>query len=423
MQKLGVYVSVAFIIGVLVGAVIGWAITSMTPTVPMEEYEKLKSEYEKLKAQPPTFSKEFIAEQLRKEGKLVIWFPAGVNMRKYFMDKVIPAYKKWVKEKYGVDIEVEFLPATGGTKPLYEKFKAYVEAGKLGTKTFDIDLAKVGPDWYTYDMVKKGWLLPILPDYAQVIPNALKANQPGLFAFSYEGKVYAIPLYRPTISIFYNKDMVKNPPTSFEELKEWIKANPKKFSYVDPRTGYTSSGAMFLVAVMHAYGNVNDPTTWSKGWEWLREIEPYCAEHPRSDELLLEGLRRGDLWMIVFWNDWGIYAIETLNLDFVGYFMPKEGMPIRSTPLAIPVDAAHPFAALTFIDFILSDEAQLDFALTMHQIPGSDSPDLWKQIPPNAFGYTIDYISTHTFPAYTDWSNIENIDHMVKDWEKEVLGG
>ena len=233
MQKLGVYVSVAFIIGVLVGAVIGWAITSMTPTVPMEEYEKLKSEYEKLKAQPPTFSKEFIAEQLRKEGKLVIWFPAGVNMRKYFMDKVIPAYKKWVKEKYGVDIEVEFLPATGGTKPLYEKFKAYVEAGKLGTKTFDIDLAKVGPDWYTYDMVKKGWLLPILPDYAQVIPNALKANQPGLFAFSYEGKVYAIPLYRPTISIFYNKDMVKNPPTSFEELKEWIKANPKKYLKIE----------------------------------------------------------------------------------------------------------------------------------------------------------------------------------------------
>jgi len=423
MQRAVVYSLVALIVGILVGATVMWVVAPKAPGIPAEEYEKLKSEYEKLKAQPEKFSKEWIAERLKEEGKLVIWFPAGANMRQYFMDKVIPAYKKWVKENYGVDIEVDFLPAAGGTDQIYQKFKAYVEAGKLGTKSFEIDIAKVGPDSFTYDMVEKGWLLPILPDYAPVVPNALKANQPGLFAFSRGGRVYAIPLYRPTISIFYNKEFVKTPPTTLDELKEWIKANPKKFSYVDPRTGYTSSGAAFLVAVMHAYGNINDPATWSAGWKWLKEIEPYCAEHPRSDELLLEGLRRGDLWMIAFWNDWGMFAIETLKLDFVGYFMPKEGMPVRSTPLAIPVDAAHPIAALTFIDYMLSDEAQLDFALTMHQIPGSDNPALWERIPPGAFGYTLDYIKARTFPAYTDWTNINNIDRMVKEWEKQVLGG
>jgi len=374
-------------------------------------------------ASGPCYTKEWIASQLKKEGKLVIWFPAGMNMRKYFMDDVIPGYIKWVKEKYGVEISVDFLPAAGGTKPFYEKLKAYVEAGKMGTHTFDIDLAKAGPDWYTYDAVKKGWLLPVLPDYAPVAPNALKANQPGLFAFSLNGKFYGIPLYRPTISIFYNKEKVPKPPETFRELAEWVKKNPKRFSYVDPRTGYTSSGGMFLVAVMHAFGDVNDPKTWEKGWEYLKEIEPYCAEHPRSDEKLLEGLRRGELWMIVFWNDWGIYAKETLKLDFVDSFMPKEGMPIRSTPLVIPADAAHPIAALTFIDYILSNEAQLDFAIKMHQMPGSDDPSLWKKIPPKAFGFSMAYIKSRTFPAYTDWENIQNIDKIVKEWEVKVLGG
>lgn len=373
--------------------------------------------------EPTPYTDEWIAEQLKKEGRLVIWFPAGVNMRTYFVDKVIPRYKEWLKEKYGVEIEVEFLPAAGGTRPFYEKLSAYAEAGKVGTHTFDIDVAKAGPDWYTYDAVSKGWLLPILPDYGVIAPNALKANQPGLFAFSKEGKFYGIPLYRPIISIFYNKDKVKDPPDTFDGLKEWIKANPGRFSYVDPRAGYTSSGGMFLVAVMHAYGDVNDPTTWEKGWEFLREIEPYCAEHPRSDEKLLEELRRGNLWMIVFWNDWGVFAKETLKLDFVDAFIPKEGMPIRSTPLVIAADSAHPVAALTFVNYMLSNEAQLDFAITMHQIPGSDDPELWKKIPPDAFGFSLDYIRARTFPAYTDWENIQNIELLIKEWEKQVLGG
>ncbi len=393
---------------VLLAAVLLLCMIALPATAPLE---------------PPPYTKEWIADQLRKEGKLTIWFPAGINMRKYFTDVVIPNYKRWVKETYGVGVEVEFLPAAGGTAPYYEKLKAYAEAGKVGTHTFDIDVAKAGPDWYTYDAVRKGWLLPVLPDYAQIAPNALKANQPGLFAFSKGGKFYGIPLYRPFISIFYNKEKVTKPPETFEELKEWIKAHPGKFSYVDPRTGYTSSGGMFLVAVMHAYGDVNDPTTWEKGWEFLREIEPYCAEHPRSDEKLLEEFRRGNLWMIVFWNDWGVFAKETLKIEFMASFLPREGMPIRSTPLVISADCAHPVAALTFVDYMLSNDAQLDFAVTMHQIPGSDDPELWKRIPPDAFGYTMEYIRSRTFPAYTDWENIQKIDMLVKEWEKQVLGG
>jgi len=51
---------------------------------------------------------------------------------------------------------------------------------------------------------------------------------------------------------------------------------------------------MFLVAVTHACGDVNNPITWEKGWEFLRETEPYCMEHPRSGgHILLRKSFRG----------------------------------------------------------------------------------------------------------------------------------
>ena len=51
------------------------------------------------------------------------------------------------------------------------------------------------------------------------------------YDFGEETNGYEAPWGRVQFVYTYNSDKVKNPPKSFEELKQWVKDNPGKFTY------------------------------------------------------------------------------------------------------------------------------------------------------------------------------------------------
>jgi len=368
------------------------------------------------------YDRDWIAKRLADEKELLIYHPAGSNFRKWLNDSVVPAFKQQIKDVYAVDLNVTLLSTGGGDAAFWQKFQAFKEGnGKPGE--FDVDVVRVAPDFQTLDAIRAGYFLPLLPDYAGLAPNVGRAGQVGLETFTHGGKAYAVPFQQPMTAMFYNREKLPQPPRSLDEILAWSIKKPGRFTYEDPRSSAgIGSGTLWLMAVLNGKADIRDRGTWQKGWDYLKELQQSSYAQPNTGEQALELMRRGEIHLMPFWNDWGMFARETLNMPFVANYLLQSGMPIRNTPYAIPADCKHPTAALLYANFALSMDVQSDLAKTMRQIPGSTAREVWERIPEDAFGFKYDYIQAHTFPSFHSRENVDAIRQMAPDWSRAVLG-
>jgi ABC-type uncharacterized transport system YnjBCD substrate-binding protein len=368
-------------------------------------------------------STEEIAEQLQREGAtLNLYWPAGGTIKTWITDTLVPGYEAYVEQEYGVAVTVNVLATGGGDESFIQRLAAYEQANTAGGNDFDIDVVRLVPSIDLIEAGEAGWLLPILPDYAEILPNLAKVNAPGLESFTTAGQTYAIAIYQPTISLFYNREQVPNPPQSIPELLDWAEANPRRFTYEDPRSSSgIGSGAMFMLTVMKTFGDPDDPATYEPGFEFLEQLQPYVYPQPTESAQMIELMKRGDIWLMAFWNDFGLSVARDQNITFMSNYFPEEGTPVRNTPLAIPRAAAHRMAALLFVDYTLSDEIQRELALLTQQIPATTSETVWQQLPEDTFGYDFDYIQSHTFAAFNSQDNLTGIKEMVDQFSQKVL--
>jgi putative spermidine/putrescine transport system substrate-binding protein len=366
---------------------------------------------------------EQIAEQLRAEGAtLNFYWPAGGTIKMWIDDTLIPGYQAHIREQYGVDITVNILSTGGGDTAFMQKLAAYEQANPDGTD-FDIDVVRIVPSVELVAAGAQGWLEPILPQHAELLPNLATVNTPGLESFTANGGTYAIPVYQPTISLFYNADAVPTPPESLVELLEWARENPNRFTYEDPRTGSgIGSGSMFLLAAMNAYADPNNPESFAPGFAYLSELQEYVYPQPTELAQMIELMKSGEIWVMAFWNDFGLSVARDQNIDFMQNIFPSEGMPVRNTPIAVPSAAAHKLAGLLFVDYALSDDVQRELALLTQQIPASVSPGVWEGLPAETFGFPFDYIESRTFAGFNNQANLASIKAMVDGYNTEVLG-
>ena len=137
---------------------------------------------------------------------------------------------------------------------------------------------------------------------------------------------------------------------------------------------------------------------------------------------MLELMKRGDIWLMAFWNDWGLSAARDQHIDFMQNYFLEEGMPVRNTPVAIPRSSAHPTAALLFVDYTLSADVQRELALLTQQIPASISAEVWDALPDDVFGYDLVYIQERTFAAFNSNENLIGLQTMVDEFTTQVMG-
>ncbi|MGB9857154.1 MAG: maltose/maltodextrin ABC transporter substrate-binding protein MalE [Dictyoglomaceae bacterium] len=147
-------------------------------------------------------------------GKITIWTSeAQVNQIREFV--------KGFTAKYGIPVEVSEV-GFGDIKP---KFITSAPTGEAP------DIIVGAHDWVG-ELVANGLLLPIdfLPSniLSQFTPVTLQA-------MSYKGKLYGIPYCMESVALIYNKDLVPNPPTTYEALvsiaKRLTKGNQYGFLY------------------------------------------------------------------------------------------------------------------------------------------------------------------------------------------------
>ena len=193
----------------------------------------------------------------------------------------------------------------------------------------------------------------------------------------------------------------KDAPQDFMELRDYLQANPGRFTYVRP-PDYI--GNAFVQSVLYAFNpdgsgfepfqqdlSEVDPGAFARvvtpGFEYLRRLEPFLLGgsgqagergnpiYPETEAANETFLNNGEVDMQCQFGtfsaaigiDNGSYAPSVQNIIF-----PTNGMITNKSFISIPSNAPHPAAALVLANLLSSPENQIDKLAALGYAPGVD---------------------------------------------------
>jgi putative spermidine/putrescine transport system substrate-binding protein len=305
---------------------------------------------------------------------LNLYISGDTNVFDLFQKGFIPAFTK----RYP-NYKVNFVGLLhgNGSDGVFDKILAAKRAGH----TTDVDLWEAEPG-YVDQGIPEGLWVKLSP---HLLPNIAKVPREVLEAVDY----YGVPYRGSSVVIGYNSKFVKTPPQTFDDLVAWIKANPGKFTYCDPNTG--GSGQAFVTAAIYRFTGPEkfasksyDPkeeSAWEPGWKLLRDLQPAMYNngfHPNGNVAVLQLLAQENIYMASVWSDQGLDFYKRGQLPktmrFTQITPPLIGDDAR---VMLPAGGAHLEGAMTFLNWLLTPEAQTMVIDMIAGYPGIE----WQYMP------------------------------------------
>ncbi|GAB4442082.1 MAG: ABC transporter substrate-binding protein [Anaerolineae bacterium] len=220
--------------------------------------------------------------------------------------------------------------------------------------------------------------------FAQALPNSRYVNwtDPAMaFDFGYPVDGYESPWGHAQFVMEVDTAQVGDaPPTSFEALRDWAKANPGKFTYpaIPDFTGSVFVRHLFYWAAggPEPFLGPFDPETFDqlapRVWAYLNDIEPYLW---RAGQTYPEAAAMDDLLAnreIAFNMNYDPAHASTnikagIYPNTIRTFVFDTGTLSNNNYVAIPFNAANPAGAMVVANYLISPEFQLLMA----------NPDRW----------------------------------------------
>ncbi|TYS84952.1 ABC transporter substrate-binding protein [Rossellomorea aquimaris] len=300
----------------------------------------------------------------------------GIN--RYIDDVVAPM----LKEKN--NIELNRVPLD--TQEILQKLQTEKRAGKdKGT----IDIVWINGE--NFKNAKENDLLA--GPFTDKLPNFTKYYDTESHAFQYdfgtETEGYEAPWGKVQFVFFYNSEKVKNPPSSYDELKAFMKEHPGKFTYPNPAD---FTGNAFLRHLLYAksdsdlaQSSFNEGTAEKMGeevWKELNEMKPFLWREGETYPATLTDLDKlysqEEVWMTMGYNE---ARAEHLIKDGVfpentkSFILNDVGSIGNTHFLAIPFNSPNKEGALVTINELLSPEAQYEKV----------KPDYWGESSPISY--------------------------------------
>lgn len=298
------------------------------------------------------------------KGQTVYWHAWGG-------DPKINDFITWVGEqaqaRYGVTIEHVKLASTADavSRVLGER-----DAGKLSGGSVDL----IWINGENFAAMKQDGLL--FGPFAEALPNwplVDFAGKPAVVTdFTLPTDGYESPWAMAQLVFEYDTTRLPEPPRSLSALKDWIMANPGRFTYPQP-PDYL--GTTFLKQV--AYGTFADPTvlqsplddatydqTVAPLWAWLDEVTPSLwragKAYPQNEPALGQLLADSEIDIGFALNPGRASAeIAAGNLpDSTRTFTFDAGTIGNASFVAIPFNAAHQAGAQVVANLLLDPEVQ-----------------------------------------------------------------
>ncbi|MRN51663.1 extracellular solute-binding protein [Paenibacillus monticola] len=304
--------------------------------------------------------------------ELSFYFTGSLNVKSMW-EKIVPMFEAQNKN---ITVKLVHIPSGQGGQSTMDRL---IAAKKAGETSVDIDLYEAsGSD------VLLGEAEGIFETVGiDTIPNISKIEA----SYMTDLNNLAVPYRASSVVLAYNSDTVSTPPQTADDLYEWIRSHPGRFAYNDPATG--GAGSSFVVTALYNFlpdeaVHSQDPAImeqWKQGFDLLKELGPYMYQegvYPKKNQGTLDILATGEVDIIPAWSD---MALEQLNKGL----LPENIKLTQIEPaftggpamLAIPAMSVKKEAAQTFIDFVLTQEAQETIVNEMFGYPGIK----WSEMP------------------------------------------
>ena len=265
-------------------------------------------------------------------------------------------------------------PGDPGSRVIFQKLKSQKDAN---VAKYDMDVAiihqSIMPDMIQNDLLAK---------YAPEIGTyKLMTAADGKNALGFDVEGYVMPMFHSQVVLAYNPEMVKSPPSSFEELVAWIKANPRKFGYNGVKGGM--SGVAFVTGWAYwKTGKYDQYATGAydkgaqSGWPAaIKELKGLPVILTTGNNDTLDKLNRGEIAMGPVWVD------MLINMKNEGRMDPKikmklisPGFPGQPMYLVVTKKAANYEMAKKYVEFITSPEQQARVIVERNGwLPGIDA--------------------------------------------------
>jgi putative spermidine/putrescine transport system substrate-binding protein len=196
--------------------------------------------------------------------------------------------------------DVEYVKLTAPELP--SKLKAQQMAGVV-----DTTLVLTGTDAMASG-IENEVFYKVLPDsqrdFQKYVDNYLPGAKAAFDLYSGYGVCFAFCYGAPILT--YNPDKVPAPPKTAEELLAWAKANPGKFMYARPANSGPGKSFVFGLPFMLGDKDPKDPKTWSKTWDYLKQLDQYIDYYPSGTGITFKELAEGTRWIIASHIGWDV---------------------------------------------------------------------------------------------------------------------
>lgn len=305
--------------------------------------------------------------------------------------------EEFTKKNPNIEVEYQETPAS-----VDEAHNQYVTAMAAKSSTYDV----FGLDCiWVPEFAASGWVMP-LDDKAKK-DNYLSGPIEGS---TYKGKLYALPLYVDAGTLFYRKDIISQPPKTWDELikvaKENKGKNGTKYGYLFQAKQYEGL-VCDVLELIYSYGgkiiddngkvviNSNESLTGLK--KFIELVQSGIAPEGVTSYIETDGqnvFTEGNSVMLRTWT--GYYALaqaaDSKVKDKVGVApIPgaTEGKPgqtvLGGRSLAISAYSKNQDAAWKFVEYAAGEEGQRLHTTLSARYPGLKSaykdPEIIKAFP------------------------------------------
>ena len=273
-----------------------------------------------------------------------LWMWGGDSvLNSYIEDTVAP-----IVAESGVTLEQVRIDATS------DGIDRIVSEAEAGTEDGAVDLIWVNGSNFSQAKDAGLWA----NDWVSGLPNAslLDADDPTLFNdFGVPTDGQEAPWSRAAFTFAFDSANIDNPPATFEELGEWVAANPGRFTYPAPPD---FTGSAFVRQAVQALGE-------EEAFALLAEMQPNLwngGENPVDEAELNTLFGNGEVDIAMSYNpnfvqvnvDQGIFSGDTRPYIFEGGTLQNVSF------LAMPANAGSSAGARVVMNAMLSAELQAE---------------------------------------------------------------
>jgi len=187
-------------------------------------------------------------------------------------------------------------------------------------------------------------------------PNLNKLYASVQDRFVTDGKTYAAAFSLGQLGLAYRTDLVKTPPTSWQDL--W---KPEYKGHVAISSPTYAAGLQFFAGLVHSLGGeLKDDAAVDKAFAKLAELKGSAVAFPDSPGAIQTLLERGDAWIVPYW-DGRVFALQNEGMK-INFVYPSDGPVVGAANWVIAKGAPNMTNAYKLLDYLSGAEVQKGFS-------------------------------------------------------------